>query len=204
MKKIAIIVVLACICGQAQAQENYFFVNWDINTPMTNTNWIGSTSARGIRAGYRAVIGPQRKFSAGLDVAWATFSEYKPTETFQQSSGAITTDYFNYIYQLSFAASGQYYFHKDANERFFSYVGMGLGTNQNKYAVYYNIYKDQHQSWGFLARPEVGVLWRISERKRLGLMATVHYDYTTSKSADYNYTSFSAVGVSIGIMSMQW
>ena len=204
MKKIAIIIALACGCGLVQAQDNYFFVNWDINTPMTNTNWIGSTSTRGIRAGYRAIIGPQRRFSAGLDVGWATFSEYKPTQTFQQEAGAITTDYFNYIYQLSLAASGQYYFHKSANERFFSYVGMGLGANQNKYTVFYNIYKDQHAAWGFLARPEAGILLRISTRKRIGLMAAVHYDYSTSKSNDYNYSSFSAVGVSVGIMSMQW
>jgi len=204
MKKIAIIIALACGCGLVQAQDNYFFVNWDINTPMTNTNWIGATSTRGIRAGYRAVIGPQRRFSAGLDVSWATFSEYKPTQTFQQEAGAITTDYFNYIYQLSFAASGQYYFHKSNNERFFSYVGMGLGANQNKYTVFYNIYKDQQQQWGFLARPEAGILLRISTRKRIGLMAAVHYDYSTNKSSDYNYSNFSAVGFSIGLMSMQW
>ncbi|MBL0740128.1 outer membrane beta-barrel protein [Chryseolinea lacunae] len=205
MKKLAILFLLTGVCTFVNAQENYFYLNWDINQPLTNTDWLGATSARGVKVGYRVFIGSERKFSAGLDVNWTTFAEYKPTETFEQTSGAITTDYFNYIYQLGFTASGQYYFRGENKEsRFLPYAGLGLGANKNDYSVFYNIYKEKERSWGFLARPEAGVLVRISERRRLGLMAVVHYDYSTSKSNDYNYSSFSSVGFQVGIISMQW
>jgi hypothetical protein len=35
-------------------------------------------------------------------------------------------------------------------------------------------------------------------------MAAVHYDFSTAKSDTYNYTSFSNLGIQIGIMLMEW
>lgn len=193
------------VTGVAFAQESIFYFSWDVNVPLTNKEWISSTSTRGARLGFRKFIGAERKFSAGLDVNWAYYQEYKPTETFQQpNGGAITTDYFNDIFQGGITASGQYYFRTGNNEHFFPYAGIGLGAGRNSYKVSYNIYSDEESTWGFLARPEAGILVRIGARRRLGVMAAAHYDFSTAKSVSYGYDNFMNAGFQLGIMFMQW
>lgn len=202
MKKLLFIALLSLPVLTLHAQENYFYFNWDINVPLSNKDWLDQTSTSGGKLGYRVFVG-DRKFSVGADFNWATYDQYEPTETFQNQGGAITTDYFKYVYNYGLTASGQYYFNVGGEDRhFFPYAGLGLGANYNEYALYYNIYKDNYKQWGFLARPEAGVLVRFGVRRSLGIMAAVHYDYSTNKSAELNLDNFSSVGFQVGIMLM--
>ena len=82
-------------------------------------------------------------------------------------------------------------------------MGLGLGANRNEYNVYYNIFRHD-RVFGFLARPEAGIIVRIGERRRTGIMAAVHYDYSTNKSDVLDYDNFSSVGVQLGIVLLQW
>jgi len=184
------------------AQEKYFYVSLDVNKPLSNTNWIGDVSGRGIKGGYRAFI--NEHFSAGLDISSNTYDQYQPTITVESPTGAITTDYYRYIYSYSAVVSGQYYFERKEESHFYPYAGLGLGANNNEYKLYYNIYSDTERKWGFLVRPEVGVLFKFSDRRSLGMMAAIHYDYSTNKSPMFNYSNFSAIGFQIGIMVMDW
>ena len=205
MKVTAILIlVFLCASGIAEAQENYFYINWNGNIPLSSTDFIDNTSARGAKIGYRMFFGRDRRFSAGVDFNWAQYDQYKPRETFVNESGAITTDYFNYIYQYGLTASSQYYFPLGENDRFFPYVGLGLGANRNEYTVYYNIYTDVDKAFGFLARPEAGILVRVGSRRKMGVMAAVHYDFSTNKSDAVDYSNFSTVGFQLGIMMLQW
>jgi hypothetical protein len=188
--------LLMLISASAIGQENYFYFALDINKPLSNTQWVDATSAAGVKAGYRIFITP--KFSAGLDVGTATFDQYNPTETHQNGNGATTTDFFKYIYSYSAVVSGQYNFSVGNGERFFPYVGLGLGANNNEYVVYYNIYQDTDASWGFLARPEAGILARIG--RSFGVMAAIHYDYSTNKSNRFDYSGFSSAGIQVGVV----
>ncbi len=203
MKTRYILLLLLCPLFAA-AQENYFYINWNGNVPLSSKEYIDNTSGRGLKIGYRAFFGRNRRFSAGADLNWGQYDQYKPKETFQNESGAITTDYFNYIYSYGLTASSQYYFPLGEKERFFPYVGLGLGVNRNEYTVYYNIYTDTDDAFGFLARPEAGILVRIGERRRMGIMAAVHYDFSTNKSDTFDYDNFSTVGFQLGIMMLQW
>jgi hypothetical protein len=205
MKVTAILIlVFLCASGIVEAQENYFYINWNGNIPLSSTDYIDNTSARGAKIGYRMFFGRDRRFSAGVDFNWAQYDQYKPRETFVNESGAITTDYFNYIYQYGLTASSQYYFPLGENDRFFPYVGLGLGANRNEYTVYYNIYTDVDKAFGFLARPEAGILVRVGSRRKMGVMAAVHYDFSTNKSDAVDYSNFSTVGFQLGIMMLQW
>ena len=199
MRHIIIIIGLFS-SASLMAQQKYVYLNLDVTKPLSNTAWIEDVTMTAGKIGYRGFITPN--FSAGLDLGWANFDQYEPTSTKENSTGAITTDYFHYIYQYSGAVSGQYYFKPEDEDRFFPYAGLGLGASTNEYVLYYNIYEDRERSWGFLARPEIGVLWRFSERSSLGIMAAIHYDYTTNKSEKFNYNNFSAVGFQIGLMGM--
>ena len=184
------------------AQEKYMYLNLDVQKPTANTGWIDDISAAAGKLGYRGFIRPN--FSAGLDIGWANFDQYEPTSTKQNPTGAITTDYFHYIYNYSAVVSGQYYLKDEDEDRFFPYAGLGLGANTNEYVLYYNIYEDAERSWGFLARPEIGLLFRFTNRGSLGIMAALHYDFSTSKSEKFSYSNFSAVGIQIGLMSMSF
>lgn len=188
----------------AMAQRSYFYFAWDVNQPLSNTSWIDETSARGAKLGFRKIIGEQRRISVGLDVNWNYFQSYKPTETFYSDNGAVTTDYFNDLFQMGATLTGQYYFPLSDKQIFFPYVGLGLGANRNEYTVSYNIYQDQESAYGFLARPEAGILVRIGERRRFGVIAAVHYDYSTNRSDSYGYDNFMTAGFQIGVVSLQW
>jgi Outer membrane protein beta-barrel domain len=201
MKKIIAITLFMLPLITASAQESYFYFNLDINTPLSNRDWISSTSGNGARVGYRKFI--TDKFSAGIDIGWASYNQYFPTESFVNGTTTTTTDYFNYVTNYTFAASGQYNF-KIKPEWLIPYAGIGLGAANNQYTRYYNIYTDEDQSWGFLARPEAGVLIRFSQRRAIGGMVAVHYDFSTAKSETFNYTSFSNLGVQVGLMLMAW
>ena len=100
--------------------------------------------------------------------------------------------------------SGQYYFKQEDEDRLFPYAGLGLGASTNQYVLYYNIYQDTERSWGFLVRPEAGVIFRFTDRSSLGVMAAVHFDYSTNKSDNFAYNSFSALGFQLGLVSMSF
>jgi hypothetical protein len=200
MKKIFLILLLFQV-GVCHAQDKYYYVALDVNTPLSNTSWISSTSARGLKAGVRQFI--NEKFSAGVDLGFTTFSQYVPVETTQTGTGAVTTDYFRYIYSYSLVASGQYNFKVGDGQTFFPYAGIGLGANNNDYVLYYNAYRDTDSGWGFLARPEAGMLIKFTKRNAVGAILAVHYDYSTNKSEVFDYSNFSTIGFRVGLMFLQ-
>jgi hypothetical protein len=197
-----LLIVALFLSSQLWAQDKYFYLSLDATKPLSNTSWVQDVTLAAGKIGYRGFIRPN--FSAGLDIGWANFDQYEPTSTKLNPTGAITTDYFHYIYSYSAVVSGQYYFKPEDEDRFFPYAGLGLGANTNEYVLYYNIYEDAERSWGFLARPEIGVLFRFSERSSLGIMAALHYDYSTNKSEKFDYNSFSSVGFQLGLISMSF
>ena len=191
--------IVLSICS-VHGQQKYFYFAWDVNKPLSNTSWLSTTSSRGFRVGYREFI--NEKFSAGLDISSGTFEQYNPTETRRTGNGAITTDYFKYVYSYTAVISGQYNFHLNDDQTFFPYAGLGVGANHNEYMVYYNIYNDAERNWGFLVRPEAGMLVKIGKRGSFGVLGAIHYDYSTNKSEKFNYNRFSAMGFQLGIMMM--
>lgn len=193
-------IIFVFTCVTLIAQPKYFYVSLNYNAPMSNKDWISKGSAQGLRVGYRAFV--TDRISAGVDLGSASMNEYKPTRTIESSSGAITTDYFNYVYSYSAVISGQYNFLVGDGDLIFPYAGLGLGANYNDYTQYYNIYTNQHKAFGFLARPEAGILVRFGTRRSLGAMAAIHYDFSTNKNAEFGYRNFTTAGFQIGLMLM--
>lgn len=200
MKKVVLIISLVFVAFLCRAQNNYFYVSWDINQPLSSTDFIDHTSSSGLKAGFRIFPEDNERFAVGLDVNWGAYDEYVPRTTMQTSDGHITTDYFNYIYTLGIAATGQYYFDCGDIDWLYPYAGLGLGANNNHYVMYYNIYREEDTQWGFLVRPEAGVILRFS--RSVGALVAVHYDYSTNKSDYFDYDNFSALGFQVGLTFM--
>jgi hypothetical protein len=200
MKTCVSIAILFFSTTLIMAQDRYFYLTLDVSKPLTNTSWVNDGSARGLRVGFRSFIND--KISAGLDLGMNSYDEYFPRQTVETSTGAITTDYFHYIYSFSAAISGQYNFTVGDGEKFVPYAGIGLGASNQEYVKYYNFYSENDKSWGFLARPEAGIRVRLSERRGLGVMAAIHYDYATNRMKNLDYKGFSALGFQVGLVFM--
>lgn len=180
--------------------EGYYSVSLDFNKPLANTGWVNSTSVLGIKAGYHRLL--NKKFSLGGEINWGTYSQHHPTETFEYPTGALTTDYFNYVYAYGLVASGRYY---TSYDRLFNpYAGLGIGGAYNKYTMYYNVYTEQDKAFGLLLRPEAGMLIRFSKSRAVSGLVGLHYDYSTAKSRENGYGSFSNVGLNVGIVILDW
>ena len=195
MKK-TFLLILSLVSFSAFAQKSYLYVGLDISKPNT-PDFVNETSACGIKIVYRFSI--NEKFFVGIDFNRNTYDHYEPTETYSTGSGHLTTDYFSYIYSFGVAVSGQYHF-KLNSDKFFPYAGLGLGALNNEYALYYNIYKEGDQQWGFLARPDAGIVAKLG--RSLGVFAAVTYDYTTNKSEYFELDKFSTVGFQLGLVLM--
>jgi hypothetical protein len=206
MRKLIGIFVLCLISSLASAQDfdGYFALGIDVTKPVSNTKWINAPGV-GVKAGLQRFV--NERWSLGGDFNWGTYSKYFPTETFYQSNGAFTsaftTDYFKYIYSYNLVLSARHYY-PTTNKHFLPFLGLGLGGSENKYTIYYNRYSDQTKVFGFLARPEAGVLIRFSERRSIGALATIHYDYSTAASSKQGYSNFSGVGISLSVMAIDW
>jgi len=203
MKKIVGFIVLLTLTMQAMAQDyqGYYYGTFDFNQPLSNTQWNNATSVFGIKAGYQHMLSD--RFSVGGDLNWGSYKQYKPTETTVTPGGAITSDYFHYVYAYGLTVSGAYYLPVDG-KLVRPYAGVGLGAAYNKYTTFYNIYTDQTASWGFLVRPEAGIMLRFNENRSFGLTAGVHYDISTAQQKAIGYSNFSNVGINIGIIIIDW
>ena len=200
-KTFFIFLVFLLAATSSRGQGSYFYINWDYNIPLSNTSWIEEHSGYGGKVGYRFILA-RRPLSVGVDFNWTTFYQYEPTQTIQHANGALTTDYYRFLYTYGVTASAQYYFPLRDKEVLFPYAGLGLGANYNDYTLYYNIYENSEANWGLLARPEAGVLLRFGERRSFGLMAAVHYDWSSNRSDRFKYNNFSMVGFQVGLMFM--
>ena len=197
--KTVMAIVISFMAGSAIAQDfdNIFYVSWNTSKPLSSTNWVDGSSSKGIKVGYRKLISD--RFSAGVDFTWNVFDQYSPTTTFESPTGAVTTDYFTYLYSYGLSATGQYYLPVNT-KRVMPYVGLGLGVSRNKYALFYNVYTESDDSWGFQASPEVGLLFPFGGK--IGAIVGAHYDFSTATSDYFQVGRYNRLGVNVGLVFM--
>jgi hypothetical protein len=66
------------------------------------------------------------------------------------------------------------------------------------------VYGDQQKAYGFLARPEAGMIIRFSQRRAVSGLVGVHYDYSTAQDKTDGYNSFSNIGFNVGVVILNW
>lgn len=193
------VIILGIGSAKAQDFDRYFSLSWMGSKPLSNTSWIDHDTGKGVRLTYRKLIND--KFAAGFDYTWATYEKYYPTATFVEGTRTITTDYFNYVYSYGLTLNGQYFL-PFSTDRVMPFVGLGIGAALNRYVQYYNVYTEDDRSWGFLARPEVGVLFPFGGK--WGATIGAQYHYSTAKSDFFEYDDFSSLSVNVGIVLMSY
>jgi hypothetical protein len=183
------------IPGFTQDFRKYYAVVFDANLPLVNKEFIDNISTRGARFIYRESI--NNKFSAGAEIGFATYNDHLPPQAYVNGNTTVFAELFTYVYNYTLTLSGEYYF---TEEKWIKpFAGLGLGACYNRYAFFYNVFADEDRVWGALFRPNVGTLMRFGKNARLAARISVHFDYSTTKSTDFDYTSFVNLGADAGI-----
>ncbi|RAJ06592.1 outer membrane protein with beta-barrel domain [Chitinophaga skermanii] len=210
MKKTFLIAAVALFSwGAASAQEytsnlnprtsglnNMFGLSWEIAIP-TNNDFLDKTSLRGGKVEYRHFL-PGKPISFGASLGWQSYEQYIPTQTITYDNGnkAITTDMDRVIYTVPIAAIGHYYF--NYGKTAMPYLGVGVGAQYSEQTIYYNIFETNENTWGFLVRPEIGVLIRPGQAN-WGILAGASYSFATNKNSLFDQSNLKNVSFNIGL-----
>jgi outer membrane protein W len=198
MKKLIIFLFIYIIAaGSINAQthfNNFTTLNWQIATPL-NTHYIKETSLAGGNIEYRKFIKPN--MSVGIGFSWNSFEQYIPPYVYEKPDGSqqLYTDFIHQVYTLPMYLNAHYYFNGGAHLK--PYAGLGLGAQYSEQSAYYNIFVTEEDNWGFVARPEVGLLYSLSDY--FGLHANVGFNYATNKNDAFKIESLKHVYYSIGV-----
>jgi hypothetical protein len=79
------------------------------------------------------------------------------------------------------------------------YVGLGVGAMYSQQDFYFNIYNLSFSKWGYLVKPEAGVLFKFG-RSNMGAMLGVRYNYGTNREPALNFDNIQMLGVNIGLV----
>ena len=194
--------------------DSFYFLSWDNNTPLSNQNYIGQSTALGTKLGFRKRLNDVDKLWAGADFGWSVYKEHVPYTTYQYGSQSISTDLYNYAYNFSLTANLDYFF-APMDKLFVPYGGVGVGLAYAKFTQYYYIYGENIDSFGVQLRPEIGILIGFKENSSWRIKAAFHYDYAsnTGKLVEHNfitpgnndnYKGFVNMGFQVGIVKMAW
>ncbi len=164
-RKLLISMIAIPIALSASAQGNHtpaftdelFGLSWDINIPVNN-NFTNKTSLDGFQMDYRKMIKPD--LSVGLEINWASYEQYYPRKTYQIPNGAVTTDFYSYLYTFPLAVSIHHYFHVNSNI-IFPYAGIALGATYAEMKLFYNTYVIKRLQLGFPDQARTGCNHKI-------------------------------------------
>ena len=135
--------------------------------------------------------------SVGSGFSWNSFEQYHPPRVYEKPDGsqALYTDFVHQVYTLPIYLNAHYYL--KGGDKLKPYAGIGLGAQYSEQDAYYNIFVTEEKNWGFVARPEIGLLYRISNY--FGLHANVGFNYATNQSEAFRIDDLKHVYYSIGI-----
>jgi len=203
MKKLIILIFISAACmGSLSAQnktgdwhlDNFMTFNWQIATPIS-TNYLKETSLSGWNFEYRRFLKPN--MSVGIGFSWNSFEQYIPPQVYEKPDGSrqLYTDFIHQVYTLPMYLNAHYYF--GSGEKMKPYAGIGLGAQYSEQSAYYNIFVTEEKNWGFVARPEAGLLYKLSNY--LGLHGNVGFNYATNKNDAFKIENLKHVYYSVGL-----
>jgi hypothetical protein len=175
--------------------DNMMGVVWDVNVPVSN-KYINSTSLAGFNLQYRKLL--KRRLSVGIDISWNAYSQHVAGETQQTNDGAITTDFYKYLYALPIALNMHYYFFQ--SRAVIMYGGLGLGALYSVQKKYYSTHVSDDDNWGFLVRPEVGALILPARAANFGFLLGTRFSYSTNTQETLSINGIRSLGFQAGLI----
>ncbi|MBN9299484.1 MAG: outer membrane beta-barrel protein [Filimonas sp.] len=180
--------------AQSGSLTNLFAGSWEIAFPV-NKDFLTKTSLSGGRLEYRKFIKPN--VSVGLAASWNSFDQYFNTATYQKSdgTGAVTTDMVRQIYTVPITATIHYYL--KGGKHVLPYVGIGIGTQYSEQNAYFNVYELTANNWGFVVRPEIGVLMPFN--RYWSVLLAGGYNVSTNKNDEFKIDNLKQWTLNVGL-----
>ena len=200
MKKIIFTAtLLTFITAIGYSQKNAFAMSWEVNFP-NNGNYLTKTSWAGGKLEYRYFL--KDELSVGIAMNWNSYSQYFARQTYTKADGnsAITSDFVAHVYNIPLTAITHYYFERKG--KMLPYAGIGIGAQYMDQRLFYNVYETSEYNWGFVARPEVGVII-APPGSDVGLLLGLSYSIATNENGITKKNSFKNFGINIGVSFMQ-
>jgi hypothetical protein len=194
--------LIFCICDGIHAQDkNLTVLSWEIGFPGNNNNFLSKTSFEGGKIEYRHFI--KDDLSVGVFLDWNSYYEYFPTATYtnNEQTQAVTTDMYRYIYTLPFGVNAHYYLKTGGLVR--PFFGLSLGAQYAEQKLYYNIFYNEAKNWGFMARPELGVIIKPAPLSAFGLLLGGSYSFATNGNSNYGFNTLQSFNIQIGLVFMK-
>jgi hypothetical protein len=174
--------------------NSMFGFNWEISIP--TSDFVTKTSLGGFGMEFRKLI--KNNFSIGFDITWNSYSQYVPRQTHEITNGAITSDFYKYLYTLPLALNAQYYFYR--SKWAVLYAALGFGAVYSEQKIYYNAFVSDDFNWGFLVRPEAGAIIRPSLKDKFAFLLGVRYSNSSNQQNNIPITGLNSVGFRIGVV----
>jgi len=174
-----------CVFGQ---DKSHFAIQYDMGFGTGDLgDFISKPSFRGASAQYRLAINDN--ILVGVDAAWNIFYEKKDFDTYTQGSQTISGIQYRYQNEIPVLIAADYLITTD--KKIQPYVGLGIGTMYTERAVDMNLYRFELSPWHFAMKPEVGILYEISNKTSLKLAGKYYYGFETDDLDSQGYFTVS-------------
>ena len=182
-----------CLSQQTRP-PNQVLIAWDAAIP-TNPDFLTKMSFAGWRMEYRQFV--RSNISVGIGISRNYFSQYFESQhyTTQDESMTMTTDMQREIVTVPITINGYYHFRTRVDTK--PYVGLGLGAQYSDQTAYFNVFVIREKNWGFVARPEVGIV--LTSEERLGSYFGLAYNYATNQNEAFRINSLQHFSVTVGM-----
>jgi outer membrane protein W len=166
--------------------------SWQGNKMLNNTDYIDNFSFLGFTIDGQYFV--TDNLSVGGEFQWISYYQYKPRATYSNDRAAITTDLYNYVYQVPIMLTARYHF--TGNERVLPYMGLSAGAMASETTTYFSIFEIEDDKWGFASQARLGTYFAISPSFLFDINA--HYSFASNGAPDFGYNYMSAFGFEAG------
>ncbi|HZX74845.1 MAG TPA: outer membrane beta-barrel protein [Cyclobacteriaceae bacterium] len=189
-KQLFTLFIILCAGISASAQSSSFSFQYSMGFGAGDMkDYIPNASFRGATLEWRKYVQPN--ITVGIEAGWNVFYKALPTDSYTAGNTTLTGKQYRYQNQVPLLAAANFFLKTD--EKLKPFVGLGIGTMYSRRNTDMNLYTLESEAWHFAVRPEVGLMYSMSD-------ATAAYlgfkYYTGLKSGDFEKSqSYFAINV---------
>lgn len=159
-KQLLTFFILLCAGISASAQSSSFSFQYSMGFGVGDVgDFISSPSFRGATLEWRKYVQPN--VTVGIETGWNVFYKALPSDTYTSGNTSLTGKQYRYQNQVPLLAAANYFLKTD--EKLKPFVGLGLGTMYSRRNTDMSLYTIEQEAWHFALRPEVGLLYSMSD-----------------------------------------
>ncbi len=202
MKKITIsFAFMLLFCSSILAQGSEFIASWHIGIPSQGiTNYIAKTSFQGFGFEYRYALNQQ--FTVGGSISWNVFSEEKDISTWTFDNLSVTSHNWRFGHMVPILVNAHFNPMRNTGNPLQIFMGGGLGTSYVNQEIWPGMYTYRHETWSFVAYPEIGLRYVMSNET--ALYFSTQYMFLPNANYDNNNIGYWNLKLGFSFGAHRW